>query len=384
MYFTEDDLKKIEQYLSSRGKKDTEFDIVDSLNHDDTIPIIQDGINKRIHASRVISVGNDYINITKSFGIEGNSLIDNVGQIPLQSRNPGLTITYKTGSGNWCLYQYIGETSNEEDWLDIDNWSTPAGPENFPVDNVTIGVEAGHLVVLDNAITHQKLSNEVRQDLATLQREIDELAVKEVVPVITVSSKHYYIGYSNNISITSEIDDIDADGNHVLDVSKIASLNIKNGNSVVASTENQYSLQHTLVVDGNATITSTTEFQYNNTFPIVRVSKPVSITGVQPVYIGVLPTNYTLSDIEDFINENHLFRKSDPPAVFDDVEMEFNLNNAKRMCIITQSSINKTVVESFGMEHPLITLNFVYNGTAYEALVSEYTYSDGIHKITFK
>ena len=48
MYFTQEDLRKIESWLYNRAIKDTDFPNADPMDGSEQIPIIQDGKNKTL------------------------------------------------------------------------------------------------------------------------------------------------------------------------------------------------------------------------------------------------------------------------------------------------------------------------------------------------
>ena len=55
MYFTQEDYKKIEEYLKQNSKRDTDFPSVTEVTNDDYVPIIQDNENKKISVNALRS-----------------------------------------------------------------------------------------------------------------------------------------------------------------------------------------------------------------------------------------------------------------------------------------------------------------------------------------
>lgn len=125
MYFTKEDYKKIENWLRQRSVKDTEFPVSNYAKGDETVPIIQDGINKVIgidHFVKQLATLNPlyYYNVTEASDILGVTLEDAIGLVPCKIRRRGLTITFLDKEFKWRVYQFIGNYT--EEWCSVELW----------------------------------------------------------------------------------------------------------------------------------------------------------------------------------------------------------------------------------------------------------------------
>lgn len=127
MYFTQDDYRRIEEWLHARAVKDTQFPKADPLTGFEEVPIIQDGKNKVVNLDtfiRQLSLMElpDFLNVT-TFTKRGHlSLEEAVSSIPVEQRKLGLTITYYSEKGNWMIYQFKGTSLNQ--WNSLNYWSS--------------------------------------------------------------------------------------------------------------------------------------------------------------------------------------------------------------------------------------------------------------------
>ena len=129
MFFTQDDYKKIEQWLSRNAIKDTEFNnSVLPLKGNEEVTIIQDGHNKKLLlkdlANNIKLLGDyDFINISESFNAKYISLQNAISLIPYRSRKLGQVITFLETNGNWGIYQFKGESlevwDNTTLWVNV-------------------------------------------------------------------------------------------------------------------------------------------------------------------------------------------------------------------------------------------------------------------------
>lgn len=129
MFFTQEDYKKIEQWLSRNAIKDTEFNnSVLPLKGNEEVTIIQDGHNKKLLlkdlANNIKLLGDyDFINISESFNAKYISLQNAISLIPYRSRKIGQVITFLETNGNWSIYQFKGESlevwNNTTLWVNV-------------------------------------------------------------------------------------------------------------------------------------------------------------------------------------------------------------------------------------------------------------------------
>lgn len=129
MFFTQDDYRKIEQWLSKNSVKDTEFnEAITPFNGNETVAIVQNGHNAKASISDIVKqmflLGvSDFLNVTDKYGEKYITLTDAIRLIPYMSRKIGQVITFLNTEGNWELYQFQGESilqwNNNTLWVDL-------------------------------------------------------------------------------------------------------------------------------------------------------------------------------------------------------------------------------------------------------------------------
>ena len=124
MFFTREDILKIQQALLQLGVKDSELPNAEPVTYDDTLSIIQDGKNKQIKIEdffNQISLWKreDFINITDKYDEHYISLIEAINLVPILQRKDGLVITFQDIEGNWEIYQFRG---NITEFFEKDKW----------------------------------------------------------------------------------------------------------------------------------------------------------------------------------------------------------------------------------------------------------------------
>lgn len=129
MFFTQDDFKKIQQWLSKNSVRDTEFNKADlPLKGSEEFSMIQDNHNKKITLKDLITNINllgisDFINVSETFNAKYITLNNAISIIPPRSRKIGQIITFLDQDGNWSIYQFKGESL--EVWNNITLWMIP-------------------------------------------------------------------------------------------------------------------------------------------------------------------------------------------------------------------------------------------------------------------
>ena len=124
MFFTREDILKIQQALLQLGVKDSELPSAEPVTYDDTLSIVQDGKNKQIKIEdffNQISLWKreDFINITDKYDEHYISLIEAINLVPVLQRKDGLVITFQDIEGNWEIYQFRG---NITEFFNIEKW----------------------------------------------------------------------------------------------------------------------------------------------------------------------------------------------------------------------------------------------------------------------
>lgn len=127
MFFTREDILKIQKALLQLGVKDSELPNAESVTYNDILSIVQDDKNKKIKIKdffNQISLWKkeSFINITDTYDKYYITLTEAINTVPILQRKDGLVITFQDSSGTWKIYQFRGnitEFLNEEKWFDL-------------------------------------------------------------------------------------------------------------------------------------------------------------------------------------------------------------------------------------------------------------------------
>ena len=125
MFFTREDILKIQNALLQLGVKDSELPNAEPVNYNDILSIVQDGKNKHIGIKdffNQISLWKkeDFINITDKYDKYNISLLEAINLVPTLQRKNGLVITFQDIEGNWRIYQFRGDITEffeEKKWF---------------------------------------------------------------------------------------------------------------------------------------------------------------------------------------------------------------------------------------------------------------------------
>lgn len=127
MFFTREDILKIQNALLQLGVKDSELLNAEPVAYDDILSIVQDGKNKQIKIKdffNQISLWKreGFINITDKYDKHYISLLEAINLVPTLQRKNGLVITFQDLEGNWRIYQFRGDITEffeENKWFDL-------------------------------------------------------------------------------------------------------------------------------------------------------------------------------------------------------------------------------------------------------------------------
>ena len=124
MFFTREDILKIQNALLQLSVKDSELPSAEPVTYDDTLSIVQNGKNKQIKIEdffNQISLWKreDFINITDKYDEHYISLIEAIKLVPVLQRKDGIVITFQDIEGNWEIYQFRG---NITEFFNIEKW----------------------------------------------------------------------------------------------------------------------------------------------------------------------------------------------------------------------------------------------------------------------
>ena len=127
MFFTREDILKIQQALFKVSVKDSELPNAEPVTLEDIISIVQKGKNKKIKIvdflEQISLRDKDIINISNKYDEHYISLSEAINLVPELQRKEGLFITFQDINGNWQFYQFKGtleEFSEEDKWFNLD------------------------------------------------------------------------------------------------------------------------------------------------------------------------------------------------------------------------------------------------------------------------
>ena len=139
MFFTQDDYKKIQQWLIKNSVKDTEFSEANiPFNGEETITIVQGNQNKKVFlkdlVSQIFNLGvSDFVNITDKYGAPNISLEEAIRLIPSRARKEGQVITFLDREDHWHIYQFKGALNQ---WIVLDTWEDLFDWEKLIIDSI--------------------------------------------------------------------------------------------------------------------------------------------------------------------------------------------------------------------------------------------------------
>lgn len=134
MFFTKEDILKIQEGLIKTGARDSEFENAKlPLNNNDILVLSQGNKNVKIRVQdflqqlHLLSSG-DFINVTGKFDAHYLTLAEAIRKIPSRTRKVGLIITFQNIESDWETWQY--NSSNLNQWNEITAWERYKIPTN--------------------------------------------------------------------------------------------------------------------------------------------------------------------------------------------------------------------------------------------------------------
>lgn len=128
MFFTQEDYRKIYDWIKTHSIKDSEFSDSKPLDGMETITVVQQGHNVKfilqdfLEQLALLNIP-DFVNVTERYDLKYISLFEATKAIPYRSRKIGQVITFLDEDGNWKIYQFRGEKRNQWNiltlWVDI-------------------------------------------------------------------------------------------------------------------------------------------------------------------------------------------------------------------------------------------------------------------------
>lgn len=139
MFFTQDDYKKIQQWLIKNSVKDTEFSEANiPFNGNEIVSIVQGNQNKKVLlkdlVAQVFNLGiSDFVNITDKYDAPNISLEEAIRLIPSRARKEGQVITFLDMEDHWHIYQFKGVLNQ---WNVLDTWEDLFDWEKLIIDSI--------------------------------------------------------------------------------------------------------------------------------------------------------------------------------------------------------------------------------------------------------
>lgn len=155
MFFTEEDYRKIEKWLVSKGVMDTQFSSAAPLDGNETVAIVQNGknVNTTIDAlvEKLFLLGvDDFLNVTDKYEQPAIPLIQAISLIPFRHRRIGQVITFLNEDNKWVIYQFQGSSLTQ--WNNPTQWVNVIGSaitgELVPDEEDLTGIKEGDNTVL--------------------------------------------------------------------------------------------------------------------------------------------------------------------------------------------------------------------------------------------
>ena len=248
MYFTQEDYKKIENWLSKKSVKDSDFQEALPLNGEEIITVVQSGHNKKVKIREFIDKiykynGSDFTNITNIYKVENITLGEAINFIPAVNRKKGQVITFLNTDGNWEIYQFVGELNQ---WNNLNFWNNPfdlgvldyADLVNKPSINgkelngntslKDLGIQpAGNYADKDTVTDVLNSITNINNNLSTINEDIDDINTDIGTINDSITSINHDIGTINDsiTGINTDILNINTNLNtHINDVSKFETL----------------------------------------------------------------------------------------------------------------------------------------------------------------
>lgn len=138
MYFTQEDYKKIENWLHRNSVKDTEFQEALPFTGKEIVTVVQDGHNRKVNIQEFINQlykygVRDFLNVTNTYRANNITLKEAISLIPAEARKEGQVITFLNTDGNWEIYQFTGKLNQ---WNNTTLWNNPFDWEKFVIDSI--------------------------------------------------------------------------------------------------------------------------------------------------------------------------------------------------------------------------------------------------------
>lgn len=283
MFFTREDIFKIQAELAKLGVKDSDFrDAHTPLDNNDILVLSQGGRNVKIRIQDFLEQlhllsSDDFINVTTKFDAHHLSLQEAIQILPSKVRKIGLTITFQNIEGNWEVWQFT--SSN------IYQFNEPSAWENckVSVDSIAIPDEEDLTMVTqgtrqvtkfkDKTYDSANFSGMGRVYLRKNVTKVQDPNTKETKTVNLLTQK--MLGKENTIYVIQY--DYDLNGQTIIVPNK-SGLDFQGGslnNGVVKFTNSSLSGISTRDDMGTVTISSESIYKVGQMLFNIEKSKPI-------------------------------------------------------------------------------------------------------------
>ena len=357
MFFTQEDYKKIYEWISRNSIRDTEFnEALTPLDETDTITLIQNGANVRVSLKDLIdqlfSMGvSDFLNITDKFGEKNITLAQAIELIPYKSRKVGQVITFLDKNNKWKVYQFRGELTQ---WEQLNLWEDILDIESHTINSIlpdeedltkTLPDDKGnsYLYLKDRAYNPEDFSGLgriiLRKNIVEVEDPIYGKVKKNILyqDMFTQSNTIYEIRYDFDLN-GKEINIpegcvLDFQGGSlsngcinsvdcrvIYKTSTFYNIKIEDGvkcvNNIVPTSiykdwDSEKSLQSCINLSNSGKVVFDGDFQYTQSESIVCQNKNIHIDGLGKTIRFINPQNrcgvknfITVSDAHSFVLEN--------------------------------------------------------------------------------
>ena len=248
MYFTQEDYKKIENWLHRNSVKDTEFQEALPFTGKEIVTVVQDGHNRKVNIQEFINQlykhgVEGFLNVTNTYRANNITLKEAISLIPAEARKEGQVITFLNTDGNWEIYKFIGELNQ---WNNLNFWNNPfdlgvldyADLVNKPSINgkelngntslKDLGIQpAGNYADKDTVTDVLNSITNINNNLSAINEDIESINTDIGTINDSITGVNHDIGTINNsiTSINTDILDINTNLNtNINDVSKFKTL----------------------------------------------------------------------------------------------------------------------------------------------------------------
>lgn len=289
MYFTKEDILKIQQALAQLGVKDSELQETSLPKWNDYITIIQDNKNKKVSVQKFLNqfVNESFINLTAKYDTAYVSIKEAIKDVPITQRKKGLLISFIDINKEWRLYQFKGELSQFNNYT---LWEDMFNLEKYVINSVLPDEEDITITDKDSNSNSKLKFKDKKYDPSTFSGMGHKILRKNIIRRVNDDGTIDYINYlsANEFLDSNTIYEIRYDFNlngNTVDLLDNCIL-LYNGGSIINGTINNaqsiIGIQNNKYIKGTTTqrpiLTSNDEgYQYYDT----TLHEPIWWNGIQ-------------------------------------------------------------------------------------------------------